>query len=157
MNRKLIAGIIIVGGVVLAMLAGPNGPLGGFWRPAPVGPDPAGLPLVGLIGAGIVEAIGFGVALAVLALGRPMIDRLTRTAGKTTVAQLTAAWLLGSWWPHTAWHMHYGLDPAALAVLEVVFHAGSIGAFGLLLWALNPYVGHGQRSRALSRERAPLA
>lgn len=158
MNRKLIAAIIIVSGAVLAMLAGPNGPLGGFWRPAPMDVEPAGVQLVGLIGAGIVEAIGFGVALAVLALGRPLIGRLARTATKTTVAQLTTAWLLGSWWPHTALHMYYGMNPTALTVLEVVFHAGSIVAFGLLGWALIPQVGQPRRGTALYRdERSVVA
>jgi hypothetical protein len=136
MNKKLTAGIIIVGGTVLAMLAGPNGPLGGFWRPQTLDPEPSGAVLAGLMGSGLVEAIGFGAAVAMLALGRPLFTRLASTPGKATTAWLAAAWLLGSWWPHSALHMHVGLDASALVFLEVVFHAGSIVALALLLSAL---------------------
>lgn len=140
MNKRVTAAIIIVGGAVLALAAGPNGPLGAFWRPLPVDPEPAGIQLAGLMGAGIVEAIGFGAALAILALGRPLSLRLTRSPARATVAQLAAAWLLGSWWPHTALHMHHGMDPDVLVLLEVGFHAGSIVAAALLLWAVLPAV-----------------
>lgn len=152
MNKRLTAAIIVVGGTVLAMLAGPNGPLGGFWRPIPMDPEPAGAQLAGLMTAGIVEAIGFGIALAVLALGRPLFLRITRTGGRATVAQITSAWLLGSWWPHTALHMHNGMDPDVLVVLELAFHAGSIVAFVLLLWALLPTAATDQQA---TRERSP--
>lgn len=135
-SRKLSTAIIIVGGAAAAMLLGPNGPLGGFWRPLPLSPEPAGAQLAGLIGVGAVEALGFGAAIAVLVLGGALFSRITTTARKAAVARVAAAWLLGSWWPHSALHRHFGLDPDALAVLEVVFHAGSIVAFGALLWAV---------------------
>lgn len=132
-SRKLTTAIIIVGGAAAAMLLGPNGPLGGFWRPLPLSREPAGAQLAGLVGAGAVEALGFGAAIAVLVLGGALFSRITR---KPTVARVAAAWLLGSWWPHSALHRHVGFDPDALAVLEVVFHAGSIVAFAALLWTL---------------------
>lgn len=136
MNKKLTAGIIIVGGTVLAVLAGPNGPVGGFWRPQTLDPAPSGAVLAGLMGSGLVEAFGFGAALAILALSRPLFARLADSPGKATTAWLAAAWLLGSWWPHSALHMHFGLDASALVVLELVFHAGSIVALALLLSTL---------------------
>jgi len=138
MGKRGNAVLIVVAGAAVAMLAGPNGPLGSFWRPTELDPEPAGAQLAGLIGAGLIEAIGFGVALAILVLGRPLFTRITTTGPRTTVAWLTAAWLLGSWWPHTALHMHYGLKAAALVGLELGFHAGSILAFALLLWAVIP-------------------
>lgn len=136
MNQRVSTVIVIVGGTAVAMVAGPNGPLGGFWRPSAMAEEPGGIVLAGLVGAGLVEAIGFGAALAVLAFGRPLFARLASTPARATVGQLAAAWLLGSWWPHTALHMHFGVNPNALVYLEVIFHAGSIVAFGLLLWAL---------------------
>lgn len=145
MTKTITAAIIIVGGAVAAMLVGPNGPLGGFWRPIELDPEPAGAQLAGLIGAGVVEAIGFGAAIAILVLGRPLFARLTTTPGRALAAQVTSAWLLGSWWPHTALHMHHGTDPAALVALEVGFHAGSIVAFAILLWALIPRATSTQR------------
>src|SRR5262249_27872858 len=96
-TRKLTALIIVIGGAATATRAGRTGRLCGFWRPMPVDPEPAGAQLAGLIAAGIVEAVGFGVALAILALGRPMFTQLTNTpTAKATAAQLAAAWLLGS-------------------------------------------------------------
>ncbi|MGH3711971.1 MAG: hypothetical protein ACRDT4_00680 [Micromonosporaceae bacterium] len=138
MSHRLTATGIVVSGAVAAMLLGPNGPLGDFWRPIAMEPAPAGAQLAGLIGSRLVEAIGFGAALAILAVGRRLFVKLTRTPGTATTAQLAAAWLIGSWWPHSALHMHFGLRADALAGLELVFHAGSIVAFALLLWALMP-------------------
>lgn len=136
--RKLVtSGIIIVGGAVAAVLLGPNGPLGGFWRPVGVDLEPTGWQLVSLLGSGLVEALGVGLALATLSVGRPLFIRLT-TPTRATAAQLACAWLLGSWWPHTALHMHFGAKASALAGIEPVFHAGSIIVACVLIWALIP-------------------
>jgi hypothetical protein len=89
-----------------------------------------------LLASGVIEAIGFGAAIAVLLVGRPVIARLTGTPARTISVWLSAMWLLGSWWPHTALHQHFGIKPSALAPIELVFHAGSIIAFGLFLGAL---------------------
>lgn len=118
------------------MLAGPRGPLGGFWRPVELEAEPNGGQLAALIGSGLVEAVGFGTALAVLLLCRPLLRQLTTTPARANSALLAAAWLLGSWWPHSSLHMHFGLTPGALAPLELIFHAGSIVAFAALTWAL---------------------
>lgn len=114
MNTRLVAAGITVAGTVVAMLVGPDGPLGGFWRPEEVDPEPSGAVLAGLVGAGFLEAVGFGLALAILALGRPLFTRITTTPARATAAWLAAAWLLGSWWPHTSLHRHFGIDPGAL-------------------------------------------
>lgn len=135
MNRKIIAAVAAFGGTAVAILAGPRGPLGGWWRPIAMTQPTSGQTSV-LLTSGIVEAIGFGAAVAVLLVGRPAIARVARTAGRTTCAWLSAAWLLGSWWPHTASHQHFGLKPSALAPIELIFHVGSIIAFAVFLWAL---------------------
>jgi hypothetical protein len=61
---------LTVGGTVLAALAGPRGPLGGFWAPAPEAPHVHGGLLVGFIAENMLENIAFGLGLAVLVLGR---------------------------------------------------------------------------------------
>ena len=137
MNKKIIAVIIVIGGAAVALLAGPRGPLGGFWRPVALDSPPTGFSLAGLRVAGLVEAVGFGAALTILALGRPMFRRMLSTPGRATAAQLATAWLLGSWWPHSALHLHYGPRPSALVGLELGFHGGSILAAGVLLWAVS--------------------
>jgi len=136
MRTRLTALAIVLGGAVIALLFGPRGPLGGFWRPVTMDRPPAGWQLAGLMGAGLVEAVGFGLALAVLALGRSTAHRLIAAPVRATAAQLATAWLLGSWWPHSALHQHVGLRPSALAGLELGFHGGSILATAVLLWAV---------------------
>jgi hypothetical protein len=136
MNRKIAAFTMVIGGTVFALLSGPNGPLGRGWRPMPMQPEPTHSQLSALIASGIIEAIGFGAAVALLLLGRPLIARITATPRRTTVAWLSAVWLLGSWWPHTALHMHSGVKASALAPIELTFHAGSILAFAIFLWAV---------------------
>jgi hypothetical protein len=136
MNRTRAAGIVVSAGTLLALLTGPRGPLGGFWRPVRMDSAPAGIELAGLIASGVVEAVAFGAALAVALLGGPLFARLTATPGRATTARLTTAWVLGAWWPHTALHQHVGLNPSALVGIELVFHAGTIVAAGALLWAL---------------------
>jgi hypothetical protein len=136
MNRKMTVAIIVIGGTILALLTGPRGPLGGFWRPIGMDSPPDRIELAGLVASGVVEAVAFGAALAVALLGGPLFARLTATPGRATTARLTTAWVLGAWWPHTALHQHVGLNPGALVGIELVFHAGTIAAAGALLWAL---------------------
>jgi hypothetical protein len=138
MNARLTAAGITLAGAVFAMVVGPDGPLGGFWRPEESEQTPNGAQTAGLVGAGLVEALGFGLAVAILVLGRPLFARITSSPARATVAWLGSAWLLGSWWPHTALHRHFGADVDALVFLEVIFHAGSIVVAGALLWAVLP-------------------
>ncbi len=138
MNTRLVAGGIVVAGTVFAMLVGPDGPLGGFWRPEEADPEPAGAQLAALMGFGLVEAVGFGLALAVLILGRPLFERITTSKRRATAAWLASAWLLGSWWPHTALHRHFGSDVSGLVAIELIFHVGSIVVASILLWSVLP-------------------
>lgn len=134
MRRGATAAIIVVGGTVAAVLFGPNGPLGGFWHPLGIQLKPAGWELASLIGSGLVEAVGVGLALAILTVGRPWFTRFT-TPSRATALQLASAWLLGSWWPHSALHLHFGPDASALAGIEPVFHAGSVVVACVLVWS----------------------
>jgi hypothetical protein len=149
MSRKIIAAMAVCGGTAFAMLAGPRGPLGGWWRPIPM-QQPTGGQTSALLTSGVIEAIGFGAAIAVLVVGRPVIARFASTPARTTLVWLSASWLLGSWWPHTALHQHFGVKPSALAPIELVFHAGSIIMFALFLGALIAV-----RPRATARATEP--
>jgi hypothetical protein len=136
MRRKVGAALIVVGGTLVALLAGPRGPLGGFWRPVRMDTQPAGLELGGLVASGVIEAIAFGAGLALVVLGGPLFASLTATSGRAMTARFASAWVLGAWWPHTALHLHVGLNPGALVGIELVFHAGTIAAAVALLWAI---------------------
>ena len=139
MTRKTVAVAAVGAGTVFAILAGPRGPLGGLWRPIPM-PEPTRGQISALFASGLIEAIGFGAAIAVLLVGRPAIARLAHTPARATCAWLATVWLLGSWWPHTALHLHIGIKPSALAPIELVFHAGSVIMIALLLWAVLPRI-----------------
>lgn len=128
---------VTVAGAILAALIGPSGPLGGFWAPAP------GFPQIdGVLHAGFVaENIAFGLGLAILLLGRSWFAARTATSAGAATGWLATVWLLASWMPHAALHLHIGMQPNALLLVEWVFHGGAIVAIGALLWALSGSLG----------------
>ena len=70
--------VVIVVGTLAAILLGANGPLGGFWGLEEGDSDPTGGALVALIVAAIIEAIAFGVGVAWIAFGWPIVKRFRR-------------------------------------------------------------------------------
>src|SRR5919198_4872636 len=118
--------IVTIAGTALAAVIGPRGPLGGFWAPAPQAPPVPGASLAGFLAENMLENLAFGAGLAVLLLGRAWFAR----APHPTTAWLAAVWLLASWMPHAALHLHIGMQPAALLPVEWIFHGGAIAATG---------------------------
>jgi hypothetical protein len=135
--RRLAVVVVTVAGAALAALVGPRGPLGGFWPPAAAAPHAHGALLAGFVGENMVENLAFGLGLAVLLLGRPWFVARTASGARATTAWLAAVWLLASWMPHAALHLHIGMRPGPLLPVEWVFHGGAILATGALLWALS--------------------
>jgi hypothetical protein len=114
--------------------------------PAPTAPHVHGVLLAGFITENVVENIAFGLGLAILLLGRRRYAARIPNTAKATTGWLATVWLFASWMPHAALHLHVGMQPAALLLIEWVFHAGAIVAIAALLWALpNPL---GQTSTA---------
>jgi len=121
-NRKSALAVTLVFAVV-ALIAGPNGPLGGFWRPTTTVAPPTGalLPLFMLLS--LAEALAFGLGIAFLLFGYPLVrDFAPVSAGLARAAHLSIAWLLINWWPHDSLHLHVGLNLGRLIVIEYVFH-----------------------------------
>ena len=123
-------------GVVIALLFGPDGPLGVFWRPAEGSPEPSGALIPGFIVVAIAEGLALGAAIAVGALGRPWFRSLVGKSRFATVAWVSTMWLLGSWWPHTATHRFVGEDLGGLLLAEWIFHVGSMVAVAVVLAAI---------------------
>ena len=123
---------------VIAFLASPNGPLGGFWRPSADFPQPtdAQLPLFILLNA--AEALAFGFGISFLIFGYPLMQTLLPASKRLTLAaHLCIAWLLFSWWPHDSLHVANGMNLNGLLAIEYGFHvtlmvAGAILAYFLL-------------------------
>ncbi|MGW5742891.1 hypothetical protein [Amycolatopsis sp. NPDC003861] len=82
----------------------------------------------------MIEKVAFGAGLAILLTGRRWFD--AGTAARSRTAWLATVWLLASWMPHGALHVHNGMQPADLLVIEWIFHVGTIAAVVVLLWAL---------------------
>lgn len=127
---------LILGGVVIALVFGPDGPLGGFWRPAQGSSEPSGLLFPGFIGVLLAEGVALGTAAAVLVFGRRWFNAIVGRSGLATAGWVSTMWLLGSWWPHTASHRFVGEDLAGLLAVEWIFHVGSMVAMGILLAAI---------------------
>jgi hypothetical protein len=132
---------ITIAGAALAALAGPRGPFGGFWAPAPTAPHIHGLLLAGFVTENMVENLAFGLGLAILLLGRRWYTAPIPSTAKATTGWLATVWLFASWMPHAALHLHVGMQPATLLPIEWVFHAGTIAAIATLLWALSNPLG----------------
>lgn len=117
-RRKWI--VVIVIGAVVALLLGANGPLGGYWGVETYDPGPTGAALASLVTAGIVESIAFGVGLAWIAFGWPLVnDR----GGLGFATYGAIFWWLASWTPHTSIHQSIAIENwAGLAGIEWGFH-----------------------------------
>lgn len=123
---------------VAAVLASPNGPLGGFWRPPASSPTPTSAQLPLFILLNIAEGVEFGLGISFLVFGYPMVRAISpASTGLTRAAHLSIAWLLINWWPHDSLHIHNGLNLGGLLLIEYGFHitlmiAGLIVAYFFL-------------------------
>ena len=108
---------------VIAFLASPNGPLGGFWRPSADFPHPTDAQLPLFILLNVAEALAFGFGISFLIFGYPLMQSiLPASKALTLAAHLSIAWLLFSWWPHDSLHVANGMNLNGLLAIEYVFH-----------------------------------
>lgn len=123
--------LVTVAGLVVAMLTGPQGPLGGFWGALPAAErGVTGSLMGGFVVYGLIEAAAFGLGIAWLLYGRRYLtaDRLG------TATWLGVGWALVSWFPHGGFHQaldHH--DYAGLLAVEVGFHATMIIAAAVIV------------------------
>lgn len=108
---------------VIAFLASPNGPLGGFWRPSADFPQPTDAQLPLFILLNVAEALAFGFGISFVIFGYPLMQTiLPASKGLTLGANLSVAWLLLNWWPHDSLHVANGMNLNGLLVIEYGFH-----------------------------------
>lgn len=94
-----------------------------IWPPAPGGPTPSGaqLPLFMLLF--LVEALLFGLGVAFLGFGWPLVRQAAGRVGMDPrPVYLAIAWQLVSWWPHDNLHVATGMDLNGLLMIEYAFH-----------------------------------
>jgi hypothetical protein len=108
---------------VIAFLASPSGPLGGFWRPAADMPMPTAGQLPLLILLNLIEVLIFGLGIAFALFGYRLL-RSARVASRSLVlaTYVSIVWLLVGWWPHDSLHIANGMSMNGLIAIEYGFH-----------------------------------
>ncbi len=115
-RAKVIAITVVFG--IAALATGPA-----LWPPSPMihMPTPTQLPFYILLS--IIECLLFGLGIAFLIFGLPLVRRSQVIPPRNALAMyLALAWMLVSWWPHDNLHMHIGLDTHGLLFIEYGFH-----------------------------------
>jgi hypothetical protein len=127
-----VAAVTVVVGVV-AFLASPEAPLGGFWgAPAEVGPEPTGFQTLLFILIGLLQSFVFGLGIAFVIFGYRLISAAPVSEGLALATYLSIAWSLINWWPHSNFHQTASGDINSLLAIEYGFHVTSILA-GLII------------------------
>jgi len=110
---------------IVAFLASPNAPLGGFWGAQAEGPAPSGAQTSLFIILGAIQSLVFGLGVAFLIFGFPLVNAIRpANRGLGLVTYLAIAWSLVSWWPHSNFHQTLSADNiGGLLSIEYGFHA----------------------------------
>ncbi|MGB5034573.1 MAG: hypothetical protein WBO56_02135 [Microgenomates group bacterium] len=139
MNKsvKLVVGVVIA---VLAFTSNPHGPLGFFWRPNSMAPNPTNLQLPFFILLNIVESVTFALTLVLLLFYFPKKALSSLTLKQTRTAFVCLLWILGNWWMHDSLHMHIGMNLQSLLYIEYGFHITMMGSALYLLWVAKQVV-----------------
>lgn len=120
---------------IVAFMASPNAPLGGFWRPTPDVPAPSGAQLPLFILLNVAEVLTFGIGVSFLIFGYRMVRAISpASTALTRLAHLSIAWSLINWWPHDSLHIHFGLELNSLLGIEYGFHLTLMIAGVLMAW-----------------------
>ncbi|MBW3583225.1 MAG: hypothetical protein KY455_09025 [Euryarchaeota archaeon] len=108
----------------IAFMTGSNTPVGEkIWPPSPDNHTPEGAQLALLMTMGAVEALAFGLGVAFIAWGWPLVKRFdVGPKGLAIATYLSISWLLVNWYPHTNLHIANGLDLWGLIGIEYGFH-----------------------------------
>jgi hypothetical protein len=116
-RTKVLLITLLFGGAAFAL-----GPV--IWPPNPHNPVPNAAQLPFLIVLSALEALTFGLGVAFVAFGLPLVRRLARGSPAFTWTMFVGiAWLMLSWWPHDKMHLHNGLELNGLIAIEYTFHA----------------------------------
>jgi hypothetical protein len=91
-------------------------------HPADAPMPPAGLMPVFML-LGVTDALAFGVGVAFLIFGFPLLARIGGTGPLTWGSYLAIGWWLVSWWPHLNMHRVNGASFEGLLTIDVVFHS----------------------------------
>lgn len=117
---------LVVGAVVFALTP--------FWPIPPTAPQPPGNVLPLFIVLSLIESLSFGLGVAFLIFGRPLMVRMAGSQSLATAAYLAIAFLLVNWWPHDNLHRMTNGDWSRLVLVEYGFHLPLMLAGAVLAW-----------------------
>lgn len=83
-------------------------------------PPPSLLPY--FLGLGIIESLAFGVGVAFLIFGLPLVRRTGVGPLAAWGGYIGIAWSLVNWWAHDGFHRVTGLNLSGLVRIEYGFH-----------------------------------
>lgn len=127
--------------LVVLLVGIPTIPLGQLLWQAPhdpmnMGPEPSGMQLALMIGVSVFEGLGFGLGIAFLVFGYPLVQRLAGgSRGLALATQVSITWWLVSWWPHDNLHRTMDSDYGALIAVEYGFHVTLLAAAAVVAYA----------------------
>lgn len=98
-------------------------------------PTPEQLPF--FIFLSILEALAFGLGIAFIVIGWPLLKNASGTFGKRAKGMfICITWYMISWWPHDNFHMQNGNNLQGLLHIEYAFHFTLILAGLYLAWSI---------------------
>ena len=128
-TRLAFVAITVLGGVAAFLLTPTLFPT----NPNVVPPGPELIPYFLILS--IVESLFFGVGLAFLALGLPLMRRVARISGTSAWPPFLAiGYLTASWWPHLGMHGVAGMDMDKLILVDYGFHLPYILSAGVVAY-----------------------
>jgi hypothetical protein len=112
------------------------------------GPTPPQLAM--LIGVAVFEALSFGLGVAFLFFGLPIVRRATGGNAPLTWATFAAiAWSLLSWWPHDNLH-RVTSDLSSLISIEYTFHTTLIIGAAIIAYTFLRLVAQAETTASLA-------
>jgi hypothetical protein len=124
--------------IVTVLVALPTIPIGQvLWPSGDVTPGDGGMPayLPFLILMSVFEGLAFGLGIAFLLFGLPLVRRVSAWSPPMTWAVfLSIAWFLVSWWPHDGFHRST-TSMWGLVFIEYGFHVTLMAAAAILALA----------------------
>src|SRR6266511_1928339 len=124
--------LITLGTAVLTFVLSPI-----IWPPDPHGAAPSGLQLLLFMVLAALDALIFGLGVAFISYGLPLVRRVANgSRARTWITFIATGWLLISWWPHDNMHKHNGMDLDGLLMIDYLFHVSMMVAGAVLAYTL---------------------
>jgi hypothetical protein len=120
-----------------------------IWPDVEGGPQPSQAELMMLILLGVIDSLLFGLGIAFLLYGLPLVRRFVGAGRLAWLTYLGIAFQLLSWWPHSNLHRVAGDSLATIIAIDYGFHVPlQIGALAMAVFFLSA-------ARGLLKARAP--